>query len=895
MNNNVSSSFPQFDDAVPERFLDVGASHEKKIVRVYHDLDGLVPVSPYIVKLARNEELIASSVKTVAQEIEELAQSLVIEGDDDEVVGRLEASSPDVLGVDFSDVNDQLREFDAVVPEAMIAVKRVETPISRVSLDDALAAFLEEPMELEALVPLEIGDGEGNRRVRLGQIGQSLRLGKGCEGEMPCEDQGSCENQSQGFAHLAQGVLADCPSEAIAQSLQLQQLHNSFLRFEWKVLHHASFRALASFVALSFIVVLPLHAMQTISGTVNQAGKIQGIGVAALDDVSRATAALSAKDFGAAQTDFSSAAAKFSDAQNSLNDLHAGVVVLVNVIPQTDRTYETVRELVTAGQELSLTASTLSQAGGAMAEQSSTDVVTKLHVLSAYVENALPHALTADAALAKVDSTVVPAQYIEKVAKLQSETPAMVASMQEFLKFVHTLTFLLGDQSTMRYLALFQNNTELRPTGGFVGSFAQVDVDNGAIENIALPGGGTYDVQGQLDQFVASPQPISLIDPRWEFQDGNWFPDFPTSAKKMQWFYEHAGGSTTDGVMAVNATFLEKVLDVIGPVDMPAYGVTIDSENFLFTTQKIVEVDSDPAVHKPKAFLGDLAPVLLEKVKTADFQTLLRLMTVVEQGLAEKDIQVYFRDNDTQKAMQSLGFTGEMKQTDGDYLMVVNTNIGGGKTDAVIDQTVDQSVTIGETGTVVDALTITKTHRGMASALFSGKNNVDYMRVYAPQGSVLLSADGFEPPASTLFEQSDVPLVADDDLSLVMSGQAKDALTGLDIWNEFGKTVYGGWVQTAPGETQVVHISYRIPQVLFSSSTNPSFLDRARHQLGFDNHDGYSILVQKQSGVVSRTTTVALHLPDSWKTLWTNVHEADAAVSSFDNTHDHFSGWIFTR
>lgn len=859
----------QFDDALPERFCDVHRNTDAKKLRIHQ---GAVNPSPYIVKLSRDNAP-ARPAMTITEEIEALAKSLIIDGDDEPLSLNVEQEHED-LGIDFADISDQLREFDLTTTHSeapRVKADRVESQIAKknISLDEALSAFLEPTVSLEAFVPITPVVEE----APLEQIAQEQMTPDSAESRWPLVP------PVQQREYVPRG-----PSR-----------WRAFMSFENGVLRHASMRALGVFVLLSFVVVLPLHAMQTLSGTVHQVGAVQDMSISALDDISRATSALSTRDFGAAQTDFSAAAEKFAHAEDSLNDLQAGVVALVNVIPQTDRTYETVRGLVTAGQELSQTASIMSQAGNGISSQTATDIVTKLNLLTAYIQNALPHTLAAQAALAKVDSSVVPAQYAAKVVKLQSETPAIAASMQEFLKFVHTLTFLLGGESTMRYLALFQNNTELRPTGGFIGSFAEVDMENGAIANMRLPGGGTYDVQGQLDAFVEAPKALSLINPRWEFQDGNWFPDFPTSAKKMQWFYEHAGGPTTDGVMAVNATFIEKLLDVVGPIEMPKYGITLDSENFIFITEKAVEVDADKTLNTPKAFLGDLAPMLIEKITSADAKTLVKLVVLVEQGLAERDIQVYFRNNDAQKAMQDLGFAGAIQQTHGDYLMVVDANVGGGKTDAVIDQAIDVQVDISESGIITDNLTFTKTHHGMANALFTGKNNVDYVRFYAPEGSILLSADGFEPPPQKLFEPSDVPLGIDDDLSIVMKGETRDAISGLDIWNEFGKTVFGGWMQTAPGETQVVHISYRIPQTLFSKDADTSLLARARRQLGFDNHDGYSLLIQKQSGVVTRSTTVRVNPPATFKTFWTNVPGKDIQTAVVDNARDAFSGWIFER
>jgi hypothetical protein len=867
----------QFDDALPERFVQAGDSAEPRKLRIAH---GEAPPSPYIVKLTRPtaDALQQTAVSSVHAEIEALAKSLIIDGDDDVAVPRIDEEEG--LSLDALDISSQLREFDTALPDRPAFETRRPTVDARpaVSLDAALASIAEAPISLDALVPILVVSDE--------QVAESV-----AEDTIPTSPWVFGEAESQRPNAESVGL---SQSEPDAERLASNSAVSRFFRFELGVFQHATVRALGAFVALSFAVVLPLHAMQTLSGSVQDVSGVQHVGTAALDDIVRGTAAFTAKDFGAAESNFSSAAEKFASAEDVLNDVHAGLVALVNVIPQTNRTYDSVRGLMTAGQELSQTASIMSQAGEGLTEYRSRDIVAKLGMLSAYVENALPHAQLAEASLAKVDPSVVPESYKDDIVLLQAQVPEVVSSMNEFLRLVDTLAYLLGGDGTMRYLALFQNNTELRATGGFVGSFAEIDIQNGAIADLTLPGGGTYDIQGQLKEFVEAPEPLALINPRWEFQDGNWFPDFPTSAKKMQWFYEHGGGPTTDGVIAVNATFLEKLLEVIGPVEIPEYDVTIDSENFLFTTEKIVEVDFGTTA-TPKAFLGDLAPLILEKIQNADTKLLLQVIAVVEAGMQQRDIQLYFRDNNAQRVMHDLGYDGAIAQTAGDYLMVVNTNIGGGKTDVVIEQDVDVAVDIAASGSIVDTVTITKTHKGMANALFTGKNNVDYIRVYVPEGSVLLSASGFEVPPDALFEESDVALIPDDDLSIVMSDKTYDAVTGVDIWNEFGKTVFGGWMQTAPGETETVTFSYRIPQVLFADIEEDSLKTQLRRTIGFDEHDSYSMFVQKQSGVVSRNTTVTVNAPSSLSLLWTNVRSDDVYTVPMTNIRDNFLGWIFTR
>ena len=340
-----------------------------------------------------------------------------------------------------------------------------------------------------------------------------------------------------------------------------------------------------------------------------------------------------------------------------------------------------------------------------------------------------------------------------------------------------------------------------------------------------------------------------------------------------------------DGVIAVNAGFMVKLLEILGPVDMPAYGRTITAENFLLETQKIVELEYDKTENAPKAFIGDLAPILLDRLTKADLPTLLSVMNLVGQGLEEKDILVYFRDNDLEAFMEDLGWTGSLKGTSGDYLMAVDTNLGGGKTDGVIDETVDMKTRIAPDGTVENTVTMTKVHHGMKSELFRGANNVDYFRLYVPKGSTFISGSGFEIPGDELFDVSDVPLETDEDLALEMKNVSKDVATGTDIWEEGGKTVFGNWIQTAPGETQAITFTYRLPFKLDLTKADNALWDGAKTA-------PYSLFVQKQPGVEHRVTHVTISAPASVGVLWTSPDASDNLTATTQNDKDAFFGWL---
>jgi hypothetical protein len=847
-----------YDDALPEALASKQAKRSFK-PQVKTGAENLV-ISPYVIHLSNGTEVATPA----APSLDALAASLFDEA----------------IELDAPLVNQNVLEvsFDDVTPQLSIAETHLSTSKGFV-IENALQASHNQAPVLPMAIELTKQDRVNLYEELLPQIESLHEIA--APAVLPVEE-----------IHEEQGdFVNEDPAPSLRERFALPRLSFSLPGFA-----HAQFRAVAAFVVLSFAVVLPLQAMQGLASSDEQEAAITNAGKAAIDNFLRASAALEENRFDLAASDFKAASAEFATAEASLNEMNLAISTIIQVIPQTDKSYDTVLGLITAGGSLADAAAQLATGMEEVSNQKSTNIITKMRQMSAYVETALPDVLEAEHALKKVDVNLLPKEYQEAVAELKDKTPAIARSMQEFLTFSDTLAILMGEGEKMRYLVTFQNNTELRATGGFVGSFAEMDVLNGEITNVHIPAGGTYDLQGQLSAFVASPEPLSLIDPRWEFHDSNWFPDFPSSAKKMLWFYEKAGGPTVDGVLAINASMIPKLLDILGPIEMPDYGLVIDSENFLFETQKIVDLDyaqyvssdSERVEDAPKQFIGDLAPVLLERMKTADSNQLLAIVDVIGTGLSQKDVQMYFTENELQSHIENIGWAGKQKQTSGDYLMVVNTNLGGGKTDSVIDQRIDVTVDIGNDGRIINTVTITKEHRGIRTALFEGLNNVDYIRLYLPRGSRLIEASGFEIPAEHLFEESDLQLYMDDDLAFIEESMSHDPISQTDIWEENGKTVFGNWMQTAPGEIEEVSFSYELPFTFKTIDANPTLLEIAKSHLGFKQLESYTMLIQKQSGVQVRDTFVNINWPDKSKVVWTSQATDTSGIVELNNDHDNF-------
>jgi hypothetical protein len=329
--------------------------------------------------------------------------------------------------------------------------------------------------------------------------------------------------------------------------------------------------------------------------------------------------------------------------------------------------------------------------------------------------------------------------------------------------------------------------------------------------NISVPKGGTYDTEAGLLERIVAPKPLWLLNPLWHFWDANWWPDWPTTARKLQWFYEKSDGPTVDGVISLTPTVIERLLAIHGPVDMTKeYGVIITAENFWSVTQAFSE--QKPSVTKePKKIIGDLMTRLSDDLpKNMSPEKTFALISMFETSLDQKQILLYFNNKELEQTVSSFGWDGKMKDTDNDYLMVTSTNIGGQKTDRVISETIDHTTEILPDGRIIDTLILTRQHTGIKRELFTGVRNVDWLRVYVPQNSKLIAASGFKQPDASYFSSPESTWKEDPDLQ--NENQAStDPESGTKMYSENGKTVFANWSMLDPGETIQIRLQYELP------------------------------------------------------------------------------------
>lgn len=593
-------------------------------------------------------------------------------------------------------------------------------------------------------------------------------------------------------------------------------------------------------------------------------------------------------DFFKAASEFEASLNHFREAAKALEDIPPILRILAKAAPPgelLDSGESLIRAgaaLSRVGQKVSANYAFLNHGGEPAAELSAAKLLADLSRTAGEIKPDLDEAVEE---ISNVRAESLPPEYRPVLENVQTFLPLIKSGINQLMTISDIAPDLMGLRDKRHYLVVFQNNHELRASGGFMGSFAMVDMKDGKIESIKVPSGGTYDLQGSLIPRLLAPAPLQLINPRWEFQDSNWWSDWPTSARKIAWFYRQAGGESVDGVVAVDINVIESLLEITGPIPMPAYNLTVTADNFAAETQAEVEIRYDRAVNRPKQFIADLAPLLVGRLEAGLDHNGLKLAEALSRGLTEKHLLIYRDEVNIEQRLKDLGWAGALPnlspQTD--IVGIVHTNIAGGKTDGVISNNVEHNAIRQTDGALTDTLIITRTHAGQKGELFTGARNVDYLRVYVPSGSRLVSASGFQEPERKLFNIPASDLVMDEDLRGSSENIRPDPNSGVSSYEELGRTVFAGWLMVDPGASATVTLSYELPWRANKQSSS-AWLPWSSYFGWSPDTQAYRLSWEKQPGLSS---TMFKH---SFKSnVPINIRDTNASLAS--NEH----GWTWER
>lgn len=374
---------------------------------------------------------------------------------------------------------------------------------------------------------------------------------------------------------------------------------------------------------------------------------------------------------------------------------------------------------------------------------------------------------------------------------------------------------LIGYPNQANYLILLQNNTELRPTGGFIGTYALLQMKDAKLENLFIDDVYNLDKTSRERLFIDPPWQLQKWNNtnQWFLRDANWSPDFPTTAEQVELFYLQESQKDLDftGIIAITPDVVSDLLDLVGPI--AAHNITFTGENLIDVLEYRVEMefkDLGIPMSERKIIISDLADELKNRLENLPKEKWLDAADLLKKNLDEKNILMFFNDENIQNIASENKWTGEMRPTDSDYLMVVDSNIGSLKTDSVMDKNIKYEMkrVKPENGNeyLVGKVILNYTNNGKFA--WNLTRYRDYVRVYVPQGAELIAAEG------------------------MMANDRANKIGEIYTEDEFGKTVFGAFFAIEPQETKTLTFEYRLPSYI-------------KNQL---DKNEYALLAQKQPG-----------------------------------------------
>lgn len=263
------------------------------------------------------------------------------------------------------------------------------------------------------------------------------------------------------------------------------------------------------------------------------------------------------------------------------------------------------------------------------------------------------------------DIEALPAAHISQLQDALEKAKPLVATLNDGVNAAADvapyLPQMLGaNGQTRTYVIIAQNNSELRATGGFPGATGTLSVTNGklelgefqAITSFGGSEGGTIPVtDDELSLFGES------ITNTPQHMTAN--PDFPASGQHVHDLCAQRLGIQSDGVIALDPTFLQNLLALTGGTTL-SDGTTIDQTNAARILLHDVYLRFDDPEMQDAYFAAAAdaaADQIMGNLGSIDMGALIQ--TIKDSAKAGR-LQVWMANEDEENAIKRLGFSGEI-------------------------------------------------------------------------------------------------------------------------------------------------------------------------------------------------------------------------------------------
>lgn len=477
-------------------------------------------------------------------------------------------------------------------------------------------------------------------------------------------------------------------------------------------------------------------------------------------------------------------------------------------------------------------------------------IQTAVKTMNALIPKVTEMAVSIETIRKEIDQ-IDPNHYPKQIGKTKIREPLVSAvdvienAANLFVNAQPLLTNLpkmLGEPDERRYLVLFQNDKELRATGGFMTAYAQFRFVHG--KAILEKSDDIYNLDNALTKKFPAPREILTFHKgvyNLNIRDSNLSPDFKLSMQQFETIYNFVGGKEKiDGIIAVDTHVLVEALRILGPLTIAGRTFSADIDKRCDCPKAVYELEdySTRPVNYVRTARKDIIGVLFhtmlqQALGTSPSKYWGSLFQMLLSEINQKHVLAYFHDGNAQKAAESFNMAGRimtasdsatlLKYEEGkgwDYLHVNNSNMAGAKSNMFVSEKVTKDVTVGTDGMMTTKLTVDykNPYPGSDCGLESGGLCLNaplrnWVRVYVPLGSRLTESKGTQSPK----DNKPVPM---------------------DTYESLNKTVFEGFLIVNPLGTARLELTYTSP-------VKPS--------------DGkYRLFIQKQPGTDNQEYTVKL-------------------------------------
>ncbi|MFA6250392.1 MAG: DUF4012 domain-containing protein [Candidatus Shapirobacteria bacterium] len=400
----------------------------------------------------------------------------------------------------------------------------------------------------------------------------------------------------------------------------------------------------------------------------------------------------------------------------------------------------------------------------------------RINFLTESVEGLLPHLDVIQTKIASIEQSfdrIDPSRYPEEYQGIQIQANLLKARQltSETHKFIRDgrpilakTSWLLGKDKPRNYFLIFQNDAELRPTGGFWTAYGLIKVDKGKISPSVSE--DIYTLDAKFNSTIPAPRPIKSYHinvPYWNLRDMNLSPDFPTSIETFLGHYAKISDSREkiDAVIAIDTKVLVDIVGVLGRVGVPGFGnFSTDPDKrcdgcpqIIYQLEWIAGRPRNYIEKDRKGFLSPLMHSLLSNALGSEKSKIGPLVQVLGDNIVQKHILFYFIDPEIEKAAVLANITGSITQTDEgvDYFHLNDANMSSAKTNLFLKQKIKHEI-ISQNNKIDHKVTVTYTNPSKASNCNLEKGDLclnapkyrNWFRFYVPKGSVIQKMTGSE-------------------------------------------------------------------------------------------------------------------------------------------------------